>query len=486
MFFSPALPLKGAGEPRALIRIILIELFLVICFFALLYLNRDQLGIALLFVPFQILVWALLLKDNLSLLLFFAFIFPLGHIELLPHNYHRYILYPGTIGLLLLLKMTQFLSEDKNQNLPTRAKRWTALPFGLLLLAIFLGGMNATIKGWGSQKLMVFSIIWLEGIILGYCFATIPRSIQEIKRVLSTMAIGVAFSFLCLWFFLILPGGAFFRGKLIETPFGILNLNTVGFFATTFIGIVLGLFLEAKKPPAKIFWLIVLLLLLTTLAISGARGAWLGFGVALLYIMFTIRSFRLNLFIVSGVVLIFLIEPLRQILLMRVSATTADDPALLGRLIFWQYAFKIFKDNWLFGIGAENFKFVKQHYGLFMPWKEGIRYNTHNIYLEVLTDLGVVGFVSFILLLGKAVFGLPPLRRSLKTQEGKGVAVGLEAGLVAFLTHGLLDSFSWQYAAVTLMGALLGLAIGLGNQKSKEERELHQNEIASVSNETSQ
>ncbi|MEO0071094.1 MAG: O-antigen ligase family protein [candidate division WOR-3 bacterium] len=446
-------------SPRFLLLTLGVELLIFIGFLVSLFLGDPQWGVVLLFIPFQLLLWAILFQEDFYILLFFSFIFPLGHVELLPFPYHRYFLFPTTILLLLSSIVTRLVSIEPS---PSRRKELsTLIPFLLLILWVVIAGIHGTLRGWGSSKLMLFSILWLEGLIMGYFFATIPKTLAEIKRLLWAMTTGVLLAFLALWFLFILPGGGnLFRGKLIETPFGILNLNTVGLFATTFTGIAFGLLLETQRMRTKLLLISGIFLMLLTLAFSGSRGAWLGLGVSLLYSVFTLRSFWLTLLAIGGGVFTFFIEPLRQVLLMRVTATTPDDPALLGRLIFWNCALRIFKDNWLWGIGAENFRFVKRHYGIVMPQGESIRFHTHNIYLEILTDLGIVGFISFMWLLGGVFVGLHRVLGS-EFKEGRGLALGLLAGLIAFFTHGLLDSFTWNYAAVALLAALIGLAIAL-------------------------
>ena len=57
-----------------------------------------------------------------------------------------------------------------------------------------------------------------------------------------------------------------------------------------------------------------------------------------------------------------------------------------GRMTYWEYTYKIFKSFSLFGIGAASLEYT---YGI----------STHNVYLQVLAEMGVCGFVTLVIFL---------------------------------------------------------------------------------------
>jgi hypothetical protein len=77
----------------------------------------------------------------------------------------------------------------------------------------------------------------------------------------------------------------------------------------------------------------------------------------------------------------------------------------------------------------------------------------NNIYLEVLADLGVLGLAAFAWVIGE-----PLVAAARGGHSGSYVAVGVGVAIVAFLVHGLLDSFLAFNPTAWLLWLLLGIA----------------------------
>jgi O-antigen ligase len=145
-------------------------------------------------------------------------------------------------------------------------------------------------------------------------------------------------------------------------------------------------------------------------------------------------------------------------LVSRAADTNTYDPAMLGRFMLWYFAWAIAKANLLFGVGMDNFRYVKHFYGYPLPLTLGLPYNAHNLYLEVLVDLGVVGFASFFgLFLRAFVFSW----RAVRLGAARDVGLGLSAGLIACAVHGIFESNMFGLGVFTLLGVLIGLSISL-------------------------
>lgn len=100
----------------------------------------------------------------------------------------------------------------------------------------------------------------------------------------------------------------------------------------------------------------------------------------------------------------------------RLFADTGDP--LSGREIIWTYAMQMFEASPLVGKGFLSFNtYINaqgyRYYGL--PWN----YQAHNVYLQLLAELGIVGFLSFIALLVTLIFGL--IRAFLSQKNNPGV-----------------------------------------------------------------
>jgi O-antigen ligase len=135
----------------------------------------------------------------------------------------------------------------------------------------------------------------------------------------------------------------------------------------------------------------------------------------------------------------------------------AEAPWVVPRVYLWQAAVRLIAQRPLLGQGPDNFRHL---YGAELgldSWDERIQAN--NLYLELLVDLGLVGLLSF----GWVLLG--PLRRMLSVLRavptGRESFWTLGAGLaiVAFLVHGLLDTFLAFVPTALLFWLCLGFVL---------------------------
>jgi hypothetical protein len=130
--------------------------------------------------------------------------------------------------------------------------------------------------------------------------------------------------------------------------------------------------------------------------------------------------------------------------------TPRDDeeaPWVVGRLDLWTAGWRLALARPLLGYGPDNFR---HFYGTQLnleSWDERVQAN--DVYLELLVDVGIVGLVAFLWQV------VPILRRTLL---GSGTALALGLALLAFLVHGLLDSF----LTFTPTAVLFWLVLGVG------------------------
>lgn len=138
--------------------------------------------------------------------------------------------------------------------------------------------------------------------------------------------------------------------------------------------------------------------------------------------------------------------------------TPRDDwisPWAVGRLDLWGAAAKLFAAHPLLGIGPDNFRHL---YGAVLGldgWDERVQAN--NVYLEVLADLGVIGFAVFIWVIAAPLLSAARAIKTLPTQESRYLTIGVVIAVTAFLIHGFLDSF----VSFTPIALLLWMSLGL-------------------------
>lgn len=128
------------------------------------------------------------------------------------------------------------------------------------------------------------------------------------------------------------------------------------------------------------------------------------------------------------------------------------------RLQVWQSAWRMWLDHPWLGVGPDNFLYAfRSFYVLPTAWEELQLSHPHNLFLDLLTRVGLFGFLAGMWLL------LLTLRRGwaqIKEQRAaldlpSVLFLGLFAGLVAGLAHGLIDNslFLPDLAILTLLVA---------------------------------
>jgi O-antigen ligase len=125
-----------------------------------------------------------------------------------------------------------------------------------------------------------------------------------------------------------------------------------------------------------------------------------------------------------------------------------EAPWVVGRLELWGAGLRLALQRPLLGFGPDNFRhFYGTELGL-DSWDERVQAN--NVYLELLVDLGILGLAAFLWQV------IPVTARSLRGRNSLSICLGLS--LLAFLVHGLLDSFLVFTPTALLFWIVLGLA----------------------------
>jgi O-antigen ligase len=128
-----------------------------------------------------------------------------------------------------------------------------------------------------------------------------------------------------------------------------------------------------------------------------------------------------------------------------------------GRLILWGVAWELFRNSRVFGVGMGNFTGMYGSY-LDVSWIRPGFLTVNNLYLEILSEIGIVGFVAFS---GLTVSGMRcALRHFRSSTDGLGqcLSFGVLGALSTIVVHGAVDltlDVSPQFD--TLLWVMLGL-----------------------------
>jgi O-antigen ligase len=158
------------------------------------------------------------------------------------------------------------------------------------------------------------------------------------------------------------------------------------------------LILEQKKKILKILSSIILFATILGVIVTGTRGALMGICIIFIIYMLSLKK-KLNFLIMALIALFILIPLIPEHTLERIGEATSDQGS--GRLSIWMVGLRSLEKYWLFGAGFENFPNAYNEFVDYWPVFRGLNRAPHNIFLEILVDLGIVGFALLIIALIK-------------------------------------------------------------------------------------
>ncbi|MFN4245933.1 MAG: O-antigen ligase family protein, partial [Brevinematia bacterium] len=121
-----------------------------------------------------------------------------------------------------------------------------------------------------------------------------------------------------------------------------------------------------------------------------------------------------------------------------------DYSSFYNRVDSYKLSFDILRKNIFFGVGLVNFKFyVPYYYGNYL----------HNLYLSILVETGILGFISFMVLISFLVYN-----SFLRVIHNFDVSrFGYFISVIFFLIHGFIDNTLYVFS----LGAMFWFFVGI-------------------------
>jgi O-antigen ligase len=169
----------------------------------------------------------------------------------------------------------------------------------------------------------------------------------------------------------------------------------------------------AKDKKIRLASLSVCAVLFLAILLSGSRGAWLALFLTLLVGVIICRKFIIKAFnkrtvvisliiglIIAGCLGSYVVKAMPVIFQRAQSINDLSENRAAGRFDIWLVGLEICKDNFVHGIGLDNFPYA---YTQYLPATEGVsgvglNKGPHNIYLAALAELGLPGLILLLAL----------------------------------------------------------------------------------------
>lgn len=204
------------------------------------------------------------------------------------------------------------------------------------------------------------------------------------------------------------------------------------------ISLAIGMFLSHRKKIMKMMMLAAAALMTLAILLTMSRGALGALTVLALVYFYRLRpNWRL---IAMCSVLLLLTAFLPEAFWQRVQPSSMSK--LSGRRDIWTVGAVLVKHYGVFGAGLENFSAAYEPYAGYAPTFAGYNRDAHNVYLNICTELGILGLILF----GTAAYiHLRDARRSQVSPDRASLLKILpyEAACCALLVHSLSVDLIW-------------------------------------------
>lgn len=271
---------------------------------------------------------------------------------------------------------------------------WSASPrhtlseAAMLLLVLAFAALTR-IRRWTNQKVVTGDLVVVFGTIV-------------VVQLLGTLAFAAGLPWARLW-------GARFQGAFS-------NPNYTGILAA--LGLAIGAYLILASKRSTFALVLAEASLLPPLILSGSRGALLGTAVAIVYAAIASRDIRIRRMVIGTVALggfaILAAKPSTISLVTGMfSRGSSGEDVTSGRVGLWSNLIQVWRENPFIGIGYSSIQELAGQRGL----------AAHNLFLQFLVELGLVGLGLALL-----AFGSLWVRRARSGPE-----IALVGGLLAVI-----------------------------------------------------
>ena len=231
------------------------------------------------------------------------------------------------------------------------------------------------------------------------------------------------------------------------------NPNLLAGYLSIVIAFWSGYRLYRPKNRDGILGTFGLLLLVACLLLTYSRGAWLSLFIVLIALGVWARRAK---YLICGLIclagLIMLTEPSIMDRIGSIWSPTSESSSAM-RLAIWDSTLYIIKDYPIFGIGWGSFPHIYPAYDYFLGPEQTIIYHAHNLYLHLAAEVGIVGLLLWLSVVGCCLREL--WQRICKRDP---LAFAISAALGVVLLGGLTDDWLFNSQIAGFFWFLIGLS----------------------------
>ena len=257
-----------------------------------------------------------------------------------------------------------------------------------------------------------------------------------------------------------------FSSIMFRVPSTLQNPNMLGQYLILTIPLGGACLLSARSWKKRGLWLACCGVMCICMLLTFSRGAWLGLLVAGLA-FFVMLNPRLLLLAPFALTALWFVMP-QTVIERFTSIGNLSDHSTSYRVSIWLGALRMLKDYWLCGIGPGDAAFNSIYPAY--AYDEIIAPHTHNLLLQITTDVGICALAVFCLML---FWYFRHLCSALhREREGKSrlLQIAFLSGMLGFMVQAMTDYAFYNYRVMFLFWCYvaLGMAAARGRELSGE------------------
>ena len=345
----------------------------------------------------------------------------------------------------------------------TRQLRILSSPLNLPILAFLIWEMASAF--WATNRFEAMEAVFFHIALITIYFMALNNAGNV--RVFVTVMIAAA-SIVSIYGILQYLGIDFTTPKSTPLVSTLGNVNFAGEYLAMIIPLSVAMLFYSRGKASKIAFGTATALMLTHLLLAKSRGAWVGLAGAGIILLFWDPAKKGHLKLLLYLALIMVVAfsiiyavsgsgGISSIKEEAISVLNVRQSSILFRFLAWKSALRMIRESPLTGVGAGNFKIIYPLYRSSEEWHiSGINTRVaeaHNDYLQITSELGLVGFGIFIWLL---VSALRIFKKLLKTESI--LITGLLASVVSMLISAIFEFPFHNPATALTFWMILGIA----------------------------
>jgi putative inorganic carbon (hco3(-)) transporter len=258
------------------------------------------------------------------------------------------------------------------------------------------------------------------------------------------------------------------RGGYMRTGGTLGSPNSTAAYLSILLSMAASMLFTSLGRLHKLFACAVLVLSGIALVLTFSRGGWIALVVSLGLLCLCVgrqRGLSLRGPIAVIAILALLYLPFHSLISQRLFSD--DRGSAESRIPLMRLSFRIFADNPVLGVGANNFSVVMGHY-LTPEFRHAFLYAVHNKYLLVLCETGIGGLLAFLAFLWATI------RKgwqcwTLKDSFLSPLALGVVAGIAGHMVHMTVDVFRGR-PIQQMIWLLAGLLVAMHRMLAEPSR----------------